>query len=71
MYLEIILTLILIVLLLFPTLIILWWFKVGKKAFKNISSFKNNTNLNSSENPFSGLANMAKMMESFKQFNRK
>ena len=43
----------------------------GKKAFKNISSFKNNTNLNSSENPFSGLANMAKMMESFKQFNRK
>lgn len=71
MYLEIILTLILLVLLMLPTMIIVWWLKVGKKMFKNFSSFKNNQNTNIGENPFSNLGNIAKMMENFKQFNKK
>ena len=40
MYLEIILTLILLVMLSFPIMIIILWFKIGKKVIKNFSEIK-------------------------------
>jgi hypothetical protein len=41
MYLEIILTLILLLMVWIPVMIILWWFKVGRKIIKTFSGMKN------------------------------
>ena len=67
MYLNIILTLILIVLITIPTLILVWWFRTGKKLFNQIKTSQKTLETN----PFSQLGNLAQMMEGFKNFNRK